>query len=332
MHPVRWQDGVLGLPAHPDAEGELVLAALGGEKAGCIELAEAWGRRADDLEVLAIGPRSAADVIIVSWEDVEGVRSGKSGGPHRVQHFARRPAPGPRPRGGPAGTMSPPFPGAMGGRGGVARVGLSAGGPPGGPSQTAPMIRHMQEEIERLRSRHLDLLSLLALGPAFQMSLSGTVAAAWSDGGARAADRSAHRPALEAALTGRLAPAAAVWLGIDPDQVDARLHDGPGWGSLELTGSGTGRQLRASLPLGWLASVWACGLALAGGHLVVAVQHAAWPETTVAAVPEPGSAPVMLSVRAREDAGSPGEAAHWEVTGGGRSGAGEPSDGEAGET
>jgi hypothetical protein len=327
MHPVRWEDGALHLPAHPDTEGELVLAALGGEKAGCIELAEAWGRRADDLEVLAIGPRSAADAITVTWEDVENFRSGRRAGPPSIGRGVSQ--------------ASKFGPGTLGGalRGGSGWTGHSPAARPGPPRSmpmrhpgSMPMRHPMQEEMERLRARHLDLLSLLALGPAFQMSLSGTVAAAWSDGGARAAERSAHHPALEAALTGRLAPAAAAWLGINPDRVDARLHDGPGWGSLELTGSGAGRQLRASLPAGWIASVWACGLTVAGGNLVVAVQHAAWPEATVAAVPEPGSAPVMLSVRAREDASFPGEAAHWEVTSGGCAGAGKPTGEEASET
>jgi hypothetical protein len=316
MHPVRWDDGALRLPAHPDAEGELVLAALGGEKAGCIELAEAWGRSADDLEVLAVGPRGAADVITVTWEDVEDFRSGKHGAPYRVQHFTRRP--GHRP--GSSGVL-------VTGSGRLTPGGPFTGGPSAGRPQTAPMIHPMQEEMERLRARHLDLLSLLALGTAFQMSLSGTVAAAWSDGGARSAERSAHRPALEAALAGRLAPVAAVWLGIAPDRVDVRLHDGPGWGSLHLTGSGAGRELRASLPAGWLASVWACGLAVAGGHLVVAVQDAAWPEATVLAAPEPGRAPVILGVRASE-AGP----AHWNVTSGATESAGTPNSEEAGET
>ena len=36
-HAVRWEAGALVLPEHPDAEGELVLAALGGEKAGCVQ-------------------------------------------------------------------------------------------------------------------------------------------------------------------------------------------------------------------------------------------------------------------------------------------------------
>lgn len=94
MHPVRWEDGAFSLPAHPDAEGELVLAALGGEKAGCVELAEAWGRHADDLGILAVGPRSAADTITVTWQDVEEFRCGPSGGPPRVHRVPRRAGPG----------------------------------------------------------------------------------------------------------------------------------------------------------------------------------------------------------------------------------------------
>jgi hypothetical protein len=286
MHPVRWEDGTFSLPAHPEAEGELVLAALGGEKAGCVELAEAWGRHADDLGILAIGPRSAADRIAVSWEDVEEFRAGRPGGPGRIQHLPRRPGPA-------AMTYGP-----------VGAVSGLAGRP-----HATPARHPMQDEMERLRARHLDLLSLLALGPAFQMGLSGAVAAAWADQGRRANERSEHRPALEAALTGRLAPAAADWLGIDPDRVDVRLHDGPGWGSVEAAGRGRGRELRAALPVGWLASVWAGGLAVAGGHLVVAVQEAAWPDATVLAVPEPGGTPVILRVRV-SDAGP----AHWEVS------------------
>jgi hypothetical protein len=284
LHPVHWEDGVLSLPAHPDTEGELVLAALGGAKAGCVEVAEAWGRHADDLDVLAIGPRSAADTISISWDDVEEFRAASPpAGPHRVHRVPRRP-------------------------------GLGGPGGPGAPTAWSPGFapghHPMQEEIERLRARQLDLLSLLALGPAFQMCLSGTVAAAWSDGGPRSAERSAHRPALEAALTGRLAPAAADWLGIDPDRVDVGLHDGPGWGSVEVTGSSGRPELRATLPAGWLAAVWACGLAVTGGHLVVAVREVAWPDAVVLAVPEPGRPPIVLNVRASE-AGP----AHWEVPG-----------------
>ena len=68
-----------------------------------------------------------------------------------------------------------------------------------------------------------------------------------------------------------------------------------------MTGSGSDRKLRAALPAGWLASVWAAGLAVTGGHLIVGVQEAAWPGATVLGVPEPGAEPVILKVHADGD-------------------------------
>ena len=58
-----------------------MLAALGGEKARCIELAQAWGRHAEDLSVLAISPRGPADEIAVSWDDVGAAAQGSGAGP-----------------------------------------------------------------------------------------------------------------------------------------------------------------------------------------------------------------------------------------------------------
>ncbi len=118
--------------------------------------------------------------------------------------------------------------------------------------------------------------------------------AAWADSGSRAGERDAARPALVAALAGRLAPAAQAWLGVDPDRVDVSLHEDEGWGRLALSGTGRDRRLSAALPVGWLASVWAAGLAVTAGHLVVAVTAADWPDATVLAVPEPGADPVIL--------------------------------------
>jgi hypothetical protein len=57
QHVIRWADGRLTAANHPDAEGELVMAALGGEPPRCVQLVQAWGAREGDLEVLAIGPR-----------------------------------------------------------------------------------------------------------------------------------------------------------------------------------------------------------------------------------------------------------------------------------
>jgi hypothetical protein len=279
-HIVRWDAGQLRLPEHPDAEAELVLAALGGEKAGCVVLAETWGRHSSDLSVLAVGPRGPADEIVVSWEDVEAAaHAGRRGG-----------------AAGFAGLRRPPL--------------RRPASPPAGAAGHSARQRQIQQEMERVVERRNDMLSLFALGYGFGIRLAGQVAAAHAD----SADAAA-RPALVAAITSRLALVAEQWLGIDPDRVAASLHYGPGCGRAELTGTERARRLQVSLPTSWLARVWACGLALIGGHLVVAVDRAGWPDARVLALRAPGDEPVVLDVHARPSDGRDGtaDAAHWEV-------------------
>jgi hypothetical protein len=279
-HIVRWDAGQLGLPEHPDAEAELVLAALGGEKAGCMVLAETWGRYTSDLSVLGVGPRGPADKIVVSWEDVEAAaQAGQHGG-----------------AAGFAGLQRPPL--------------RRPGSPPSAPGGHSGRQRQLQAEMERAAERRKDMLSLLALGYGFSVRLAGQVAKAHAD----AAD-AGSRPALGVATTARLALVAEQWLGIDPDQVTGSLHYGPGWGRTELTGRAAGRRLLVSLSPDWLARVWACGLALTAGHLVVAVDRAGWPDARVLAVRAPGHEPVLLDVHARPHEGQDGtaNAPHWEV-------------------
>ena len=246
-------------------------------------LAEAWGRHASDLSVLAVGPRGPADKIVVSWEDVEAAAQAVQ---HGVAGFTGlRRSPLRRPAGLPAG-------------------------PPAATAGHSSRQRQIQQEMERVAERRNDMLSLLALGYGFSVRLAGQVAAAH----AGPADATA-RSALVAAITGRLALVAEQWLGIDPDQVVVSLHDGPGWGRTELTGQAGGRRLLVSLPPSWLARVWACGLALTGRHLVVAVDRAGWPDARVQALRAPGAEPVLLDVHARPDDGRDGTAdtPHWEV-------------------
>ncbi len=279
QHAVRWEAGSLRLPQHPDAEGELVLAALGGEKAGCIELAEAWGRHNADLSVLAIGPRHPADEISVSWDDVAAAAQ------------AGQAVPG--------GTPQP-------------RPMRLASRTPGLQAMASARYRQVSAEMEQARQRRNDILSLLALGYGFQVRLIGQVAAAQAarlDDQAEGAE--ATRPALVAAIAGRLAPAAEQWLGIDPDQVVVALHHGPGWGSVELTGRGAERRLLVSLRAGWLAQVWACGLTLTSRHLVIAVEQPGWPQARVLALRAPGTNPVPLDVQASPAASA--DAPRWEV-------------------
>jgi len=318
-HSVRWEAGELRLPSHADPEAELVLAALGGDKARCVEIAEVWRRHTADLTVLGIGPRGPADEVTVSWDDVDAAGQASWGGG----------GPGP----GAARLASPP----------VAAMARAA-------------IRRLQyqQEAGEAGQRRLDMLSLLALGTAFQVRLIGQVVAAHAD---RLDEPDQHgysiRPALTAALAGRLAPVAEQWLGIDPDQVEVSLlpSSGPGlggyggagspsqggsggmgppgkgsggirrvvppdqhsWGSVELTGRGEQRRLRVSLPAWWLARVWASGLALTGRHLVVAVERAGWPDARVLALRAPGAEPVSLSAHAAGHPPGAADAPHWEI-------------------
>jgi hypothetical protein len=280
-HVVRWEAGELQLPSHSDPEAELVLAALGGEKARCVEIAQTWRRHLADLTVLAIGPRGAADPVEVSWDDVDAAAQAGQGGSWGI------------PRHGGMRLASPPT-------AAIARA-------------VSRRMQH-QQEAGQASQRRLDMLSLLALGTGFQVRLIGQVIAAHAD---RLDEPDEHghsiRPALKAALAGRLAPVAEQWLGIDPDQVEVSLHRETGWGSVELTGRGLQRRLLVSLPAWWLARVWACGLALTGRHLVVAVERAGWPDAQVLALRAPGAEPVSLSAHGAD--GPPGtpDAPHWEI-------------------
>jgi hypothetical protein len=293
-HAVRWERGRLQFPAHPDAEAERVLAALGGDTARCLQAAETWARHADDLEVLMTGPRSVADTVTADWDEAEQHRATLLGLPTMASTSRTRPGGG----------------GAAGFAGGI----TSGLGPPGlAGGRTHPGAPHhklggrpSEEFLLRVQAR-IELLQLVALGPALQFRLAGTVSAAWALD-ARAPQRAGRQPELTAALTGRAAPAVAGWIGISPDAVmvtpmephgaapPSPRHSPASWGSLDVLGTGARRLVRASLPVGWLASVWACGLALVGGHLVVAVEEPGWPRVRVLALREPGAAPERLDV------------------------------------
>jgi hypothetical protein len=282
QHVLRWADGRLAAADHPDAEGELVLAALGGDKAECVAVAEAWGAHHDDLDVLALGPRSPADELAVTWDMVRDLRSVLG---HRMGRMGGRAA---------SGWMHS----GAAGRPPVSRLAVQR-------IRSMPM-RHLSPEAERAQARRADLLSLFALGRDFQLALSGEVAMAWSAPGSPAPGRdlAAARPALTAALTGRLAPAAAGWLGIEPGQVHAVPHEGAGWGRAERDGAA----LRAALPASWLARVWAAGCPVVDGYLIVDVLDGAWPRARVRGLREPGAEPVVLSIRH--------EGEHWTVAAG----------------
>jgi len=276
-HAVRWEAGQLMLPSHPDAEAELVLGALGGDKPACVKMAETWTRHTADLAVLTTGPRCAADEVSVGWDEVAKQRANLPPLSQAMRAARLRATSGRfRPVQG-----APAVPAAL------------------GSPATLAMDPGMAETVRRQQQR-IEMIELLALGAALQFRLSGAVCAAWA-GPDKADERRARRPAFAAALTGRFAPAAAEWLGIDPDAITVVPYETPGWGAMELTGTGAGRRLRAALPVGWLADVWACGLAVVSGHLVVAVEQPGYPRASVLALPAPDAEPVPVEADATDD-------------------------------
>lgn len=287
-HAVRWHAGTLELLAHPDPEAERVLAALGGEQADCVRIADTWDRHTEDLRVLQIGPRGPADQITVGWDQVPKPGDEPRSVPMRI---AIRPtaqaawAPLTGPAAPPRVAAQPTAPRAAAQAPGWRRAQRQAGRPP-------------HTDLQRSIS---DLVTLLALGPALAVRLSGQVAAAHA-----ARPSAENRPALAAAVQGRLAPLAEQWLGIDPDRVVIAPHQPAEPASVELTGGGTRLQLRARLPAEWLAGVWACGLGLVDRHLVVATVRPGWPDAQVLALPAPGQDPVLRDVHGTaDDTGTP---------------------------
>ena len=197
---------------HDDIEGELVLAALGGDKAECVAMLEAWGTHADDLDVLALGPRSPADELAVTPELVDELRAAL-GPAARSVPMRPWPAPGPASGGGPGGRAARAHPGPRRqdqGRGAYAAPGsgsLRGGVRPGARALRGMPGRRLSPEQERARARRVELLSLFALGRDFQLRLSAQVAAAWSGRRARrAGPRPGERPAGPGGGPGRRWP------------------------------------------------------------------------------------------------------------------------------
>jgi hypothetical protein len=173
QHRMRWADGTLQAVDHADAEGESVLAALGGSTTPCIDLVRAWGTHADDLRVLAIGPRSGKDTLNVTpqlLDELGSLVGGLFGG-----------LPWPTSRAGHLALLRH--------RGILLRGGSFVG-------QARMLKRPLHRRLmgpgwAGLRAQQNEeppsdgLLRLLALGSTFQFRLSGAVAHAWSADGPR---------------------------------------------------------------------------------------------------------------------------------------------------
>lgn len=172
-HRVRWADGGVAALDHPDPDGERLLGGLGATKPFCLAVLDAWSAHSDDLRVLALGPRHAADMPGLSQEALAGIRYG---------NFARSLA---------------------NQRSQLAR--LAEHRRDGAPDASA----FLAQQEDSLR-RHESLLSLFTLGAALQHRLCVGVASASIDRLA-AEPEDPGRPALVAALMGRAAPVVRRW-------------------------------------------------------------------------------------------------------------------------
>jgi len=321
QHLLCWEAGRLTARDHPDAEGELLLATLGGDQPDCIRLLRAWSEHSDDLDVLMLGPRSAQDTLAVDAKDAEQLRLGPAG----PAGYAARAGPVPggvvpgmpltwgslwfrtlrsfavNARGLPHGSATS-GPGSAVRAAQVSRLRAAQAGamiPRHRPGRPSPLFRGIGQDLDRNFARRAELLELLALGPAFQFRLCATVAAAWSE-----RDPGTARPALTAALAGRVAPATAAWLHVSPDKVRVSLAGGPDGLARD------GDQWRAGMR--WVAAVWAAGLAVIDASVVVDVTHAEYPKADVLALKQPGSEPAALAVQCESARGSP-QGARWRI-------------------
>jgi hypothetical protein len=256
-HRLRWAAGELLALDHSDAEGERILSVLGGQHCPCLDAMDAWASHADDLRVLVLASRGPVDPVPVPIMDpVPGRRLVSSGG-------------------------------------GVLRARGGFGGPPayrGGPvHRGGPASRDPEE----------GLAALLGLGGPMQDRLTATVVAAWRErlrasaagGAGRAAEGAAEgdegdaegaaavagvRPALHAALYGRVTAALRAWTGRPDLRVGLTMISEAQRPALTSDADG----IAVELPLGWLIDVWAKGLCTFWGRfcLAAAPAEAGWAE------------------------------------------------------
>ena len=243
-HQLRWAAGELRAPGHPDLESEKILRALAGENYACLDVLEAWEVHADDLRVLVLASRGPADPVAVRPDEPRPTAWTGSTGRAGAARMLRR------------------------------RVGCDRGAGRRGPAS---------------REREDTLAVLLSLGGPMQTRLTATVAAAWRerlrDGTAPAgaatalADTSvpagtaaieAARPALHAALYGRVVATLRAWTGRPDLRVALTMIGESDRPALAPDGDG----IAVELPFGWISDVWARGLGTCWDRFVLAATPA----------------------------------------------------------
>jgi hypothetical protein len=263
-HRVVWAGGELIAADHPDADRERALTALGADPFPCLDLLDAWNRHADDLDVLVLANRGAAEVPLrldgsdSAWAAgssaayssslVVRPRGGRRRAPRRLMGGSSGASVGPGGQGGGFGwtSYSP-----LSGSGARAFV----GGPPRMVFGPEP---GQDGEIERL----------LRAGSGLPERLVATVIAAWVElidtFDVRVPDAETE---LRAALYGRLMAVLQGWANVSAP-VDLTLA-GPGQVSAVSRADG---RIQVALPFSWLRDVWVPGLATVFGRLCLSAE------------------------------------------------------------
>jgi hypothetical protein len=236
-HQLRWADGELQAPGHPDLESEKILRALAGESYACLDVLEAWQVHADDLRVLVLASRGPTDPVAVRPDEPRSAGWTVRAAPAAAARMQRR-------------------------RSAVTAV-------LGGRASAS-------------REREDPLAALLSLGGPMQTRLTATVAAAWRDrlrdGAAAPADAAppdaaaiaAARPALHAALYGRVVATLRAWTGRPDLPVVLTMIGESGQPALVPDGDG----IAVELPFGWISDVWARGLGICWDRFALAASPA----------------------------------------------------------
>lgn len=229
-HALHWAEGTLAAPEHPDADRERALAALGADPSPCLQILDAWNRRADDLDVLVLAGRGPSDPL----DDSRLQFAGRGPGHFGFGGYA------------PLAHATAAFASTLSVR--PAAVGWTA---------FSPMGRRRYVDFED--EAPVDEVSrLLSLGAGLPQRLTATVIGTWAeriDAGDERVARAA--PALDAAVYGRLRATLLPWLG---SPVSIRFTMQPPGAQPALRREGD--VVHAELPFAWLRDVWMNGLAV----------------------------------------------------------------------
>ena len=272
-HRISWRRGKLVLEDH-DLAAEEAFAALGGDASLCLEVLRGWRKAVDDREVLWYwdAPPVAHDMGRILAEVRERHQQTLSA---IASHLAARP-------GVPVATR-PTGPGAPG----------PQGGPPGrgvvnvrrritAPGGQAVSTGVPPDVLDQIRAQHADerrraLLSALPDEMRIRLGLAAVV---------RALRQQAYRPwfgpreeDLRAALASRVVPAAEACIrawrgrldGRHPLTVECWAASADETPSVYGLVDDSGGWAAVSVPLSWLVQVWARGVALVDGCLVLDV-------------------------------------------------------------